>query len=176
MAPLEVGMRMLVVVGLVMASCPGVAWAQQPAAANAGTAMKNFASSADVAALAAKAKRERKDGQALVAQPILQLAPYNVSLEYRTAVANAAVHEKEAELFLVMDGSATIVTGGTLVDEKRTNADNLSGTAIKDGTSRRVAKGDFIMVPEKTPHWFSAIDGSVTLMSLHLPHSGSPAP
>ena len=137
--------------------------------------MKSFASSADVAALAAKAKSERKEGQALVAQPILQLAPYNVSLEYRAAVANAAVHEKEAELFYVIDGAATMITGGKLTKETRTNAENLSGSGIEGGVTRRVAKGDFIMVPENTPHWFSAIDGTITLMSLHLPHTGSVA-
>jgi len=38
-----------------------------------------------------------------------------------------------------------------------------------------VAKGDFIMVPENTPHWFSAIEGTLTLMSIHLPRAGSPA-
>jgi quercetin dioxygenase-like cupin family protein len=38
-----------------------------------------------------------------------------------------------------------------------------------------VAKGDFIMVPENTPHWFSAIEGSLTLMSIHLPRAGNPA-
>ena len=101
---------------------------------------------------------------------MIQLAPYNVSLEYRAAVANAAVHETEAELFYVIDGSATLVTGGKLTNENRTNAENLSGSGIEGGVSRRVAKGDFIMVPEGTPHWFSAIDGTVVLMSLHLPH------
>ena len=165
----------LVMIGLTFALVSGSASAQQPAAQNPGQALKTFASSADVAALAAKARSERKEGQALIAQPILQLAPYNVSLEYRVAVANAALHEKEAELFYVIDGSATIVTGGKLKDEKRTNAENLSGAGIDGGTSRHVAKGDFIMVPENTPHWFSAIDGSVTLMSLHLPHSGTVA-
>src|SRR4029453_3707147 len=106
-----------------------------------------------------KAKSERKEGQALVAQPIVQLAPYNVSLEYRAAVANAAVHEKEAELFYVIDGAATMITGGKLTKETRPNAENLSGSGIEGGVTRRVAKGDFIMVPENTPHWFSAIDG-----------------
>ena len=133
--------------------------------------MKLFASSADVAALQAKAKAERKEGQALLAQPIVSLAPYNVSLEYRAAVANAAVHETEAELFYVVDGAATLVTGGKLTNENRTNAQNLTGSGIEGGVTRRVAKGDFIMVPEGTPHWFSAIEGTVTLMSLHLPHA-----
>jgi mannose-6-phosphate isomerase-like protein (cupin superfamily) len=126
---------------------------------------------ADVQAMIAKAKSERKEGQALLAQSMIQLAPYNVSLEYRSAVANAAVHETEAELFYVIDGSATLVTGGKLTNETRTNAANLSGKGIDGGMSRRVGKGDFIMVPEGVPHWFSAIDGTVVLMSLHLPHA-----
>lgn len=138
----------------------------QPAATEA---MKTFSSSADVAALAAKAKSERKEGQAVVTERILQLAPYNANLEYRASVGPAAVHEREAEMFYVIDGSATLVTGGKLVKESRTNAENLTGTGIEGGTSRAVAKGDFVIVPENTPHWFSAINGTITLMSLHVP-------
>jgi quercetin dioxygenase-like cupin family protein len=41
--------------------------------------------------------------------------------------------------------------------------------------SRRIAKGDFVLVPENTPHWFTNIDGAVTLMSLHVPHATSSA-
>jgi len=154
-----------IVIMLAVTVATAVAVAQQPAA----DAMKLFASSADVMALAAKAKSDKKEGQALVSEPILRLAPYNANLEYRTAVANAAVHEKEAELFYVIDGSATLVTGGKLVGETRTNAENLSGTAIQGGTPRNIAKGDFIIVPENTPHWFSAINGTLVLMSLHVP-------
>jgi len=132
-------------------------------------ALKTFASSSDVAAMIAKAKAERKPDQPLFAQPILQLAPYTASLEYRGAVGPAAVHETEAEMFYVIDGSATLVTGGKLVNEKRTNPENLTGTAIEGGSARPVAKGDFIIVPEKTPHWFSTINGTIVLMSFHAP-------
>ena len=97
------------------------------------------------------------------------MAPYNANLEYRASVGPAAVHETEAELFYVIEGSATMMTGGKLVNETRTNAANLTGTAIEGGTSRAVAKGDFIIVPEKTPHWFSAINGTIVLMTLHVP-------
>jgi mannose-6-phosphate isomerase-like protein (cupin superfamily) len=154
---------------LVFVLTSSMAFAQQaaPNAASSRTAV----SAADVQAMIAKAKSERKEGQALLAQSMIQLAPYNVSLEYRSAVANAAVHETEAELFYVIDGSATLVTGGKLTNETRTNAANLSGKGIDGGMSRKVAKGDFIMVPEGVPHWFSAIDGTVVLMSLHLPHA-----
>src|SRR5438034_3756348 len=153
-----------------------VAFAQQPSApAPSAAAGRTMVSAADVAAMIAKAKVDRKDNQALLAQSMIRLDPYNVSLEYRAAVANAAVHETEAELFYVVDGSAMLVTGGKLKNETRTNAANLSGSGIEGGMSRHVAKGDFIMVPEGVPHWFSAIDGTVVLMSLHLPHAPKPA-
>jgi mannose-6-phosphate isomerase-like protein (cupin superfamily) len=141
--------------------------AQQPPAAASG--IKTYASSEDVKALIAKAKSERKEGQATVSERILQLAPYNAGLEYRASVGPAAVHETEAEMFYVIDGSATMITGGKLTAETRTNAANLSGTGIEGGETRNVAKGDFIIVPEKTPHWFSKIDGVLVLMSIHVP-------
>ncbi|HYL38061.1 MAG TPA: cupin domain-containing protein [Bryobacteraceae bacterium] len=142
-----------------------MAVAQQPAA----QAMKMFASSADVAALIAKAKSERKEGQPIVAQRILQLAPYNANLEYRASVGPASIHEKEAEMFYVIDGSATMVTGGKLTKESRTNAENLTGSGVEGGTPREIAKGDFIIVPENTAHWFSEIHQTLILMSLHVP-------
>ncbi|PWU03504.1 MAG: hypothetical protein C5B51_18985 [Terriglobia bacterium] len=142
--------------------------AQQPA-------MKTYTSAADIQALIAKSKSERKENQPTVAQPILRLAPYNANLEYRASVGPAAIHEKEAEMFYVIDGTATLVTGGKLAEEKRTNAENLSGTGIEGGTPRNIGKGDFIIVPENTAHWFSKIDGTLVLMSFHVPRSGAAA-
>jgi len=69
----------------------------------------------------------------------------------------------------VIDGSATMVTGGKLANETRTNAENLSGTGIEGGESRAIAKGDFIVVPENTPHWITGINGTIVLMTLHVP-------
>jgi mannose-6-phosphate isomerase-like protein (cupin superfamily) len=135
--------------------------------------MKTFTSSAEITALIAKAKSDRKGDAPLVAERILSLAPYNANLEYRGAVGPAAVHVKEAEMFYVIDGSATLVTGGKLVNETRPNPDNLNGTAIENGTPQNVAKGDFVIVPENTPHWFSAINGTLVLMSLHVPRTGA---
>jgi mannose-6-phosphate isomerase-like protein (cupin superfamily) len=163
------------IAGLAATLVASAALAQPPAQrAAAAEPQRTMVSAAEVNALIAKAKSERKDDQPLLAQSLLRLAPYNVSLEYRAAVGNAAVHETEAEFFYVIDGSATLVTGGKLTNESRTNAENLTGSGIEGGQSRHIAKGDFVMVPERTPHWFSAIDGTVVLMSLHLPHRAAP--
>jgi mannose-6-phosphate isomerase-like protein (cupin superfamily) len=143
------------------------AWAQQPAPPT-----KTYSSAADVQALLAKAKADHKDGQAIVIERILQLAPYGANMEYRTAVGPAAVHEKEAEMFYVIDGSGTLTTGGKLTNEKATNPGNMTGTGIEGGKSQMLSKGDFAIVPENTPHWFSKIDGAIVLMSIHMPRSG----
>jgi mannose-6-phosphate isomerase-like protein (cupin superfamily) len=130
-----------------------------------------FSSAGDVSALIAKAKAERRPDQANYVQPIVRLAPWSANLEYRVAGvnANASVHDNDAEMFYVIEGSGTVVTGGTLREERRTNPANLSGTAIDGGTRRRITKGDWVLVPAKTAHWFGEIDGALVLMSLHLP-------
>lgn len=144
---------------LVLSSLPGVLLAQAPAAPPA-TSMKTFASSADVTALIAKAKSERKDGQAIVIEKILQFAPYVANLEYRASAGAAAVHPAEAEMMYVIEGQATLVTGG-----------KVTGATITGGTSQTVAKGDFLVVPEGTPHWFSAIDSTLVLMTIKMPRA-----
>jgi len=137
-------------------------------------AVKTYSSASDVTALQAKAKSDRKGDAPLVVERILQLPPYNANLEYRATVGPASIHEKEAEFFYVIDGSATMVTGGKLQNEKRTNAENLTGSGIEGGASRNVGKGDFIVVPENTPHWFSPINGVLVLFSMHSPDEFTP--
>jgi mannose-6-phosphate isomerase-like protein (cupin superfamily) len=101
---------------------------------------------------------------------LIRLSPYNVNMELRNMGQAASVHETEAELFYVIEGAGTLVTGGKLIDERRTNPENLSGTGIQGGVSRRVAKGDWILVPAGEPHQYPAVEaGGLRLMSMHLP-------
>ena len=166
-------MRILSIVTVV--GVVAIATAQQPNQQPAQQPDKTFTSAADVAAMIAKAKNERKPDQANFAQPLLKLAPYTANLEYRVEGIDtpATVHEKEAELIYVVDGAATFTTGGKLVGEKRTNASNLSGTAVEGGTPRRISQGDYIFVPENTPHSFTGTQGRLVIMSIHVPRSGS---
>ena len=158
--------RQLIVLALLASAVTTQASAQTGAPI---AAIKTFASSSDVASLIAKAKNDRKEGQPIVIETILALAPYKANLEYRASVGPAAIHETEAELFYVIDGKGTLVTGGKLIGEKRVNAENVNGTGIEGGSTTAVAKGDFLIVPQNTPHWFSTIDGTLIVMSLHVP-------
>jgi len=152
-----------------VAAASSVLAAQTPAAQMDAAAMKTFGSAAEVQSLLAKAKAERKEGQVMVPERILSLAPYVTNLEYRPVEGAVAVHEKEAELVYVIDGTGTLTTGGTVVGEKRTNATNLSGTSIEGGTAQAINKGDFTIIPEGTPHQFKPANGALVLMTMHVP-------
>lgn len=156
----------LFVLALIASVAASTGSAQQPAA----PAMKTFISSGEVQALIGKAKADRKGDQPLVAEPILSLAPYRALLEYRPALAPAALHEKDAELMYVLQGTGNIVTGGKLVDETRTNAANLRGTSITGGHSQAVSPGDFVFVPQNTPHQVEPTGGApIVLITMHVP-------
>jgi mannose-6-phosphate isomerase-like protein (cupin superfamily) len=143
---------------------------QHALAQQATPPVQTFLNSKEIIALIDKAKADRKGEAPLVAEPILLLAPYRAMLEYRPATAPAALHEKDAELMVVLEGAGNIVTGGKLVDEKRVNADNLSGTSIADGNSQTVVKGDMLIVPANTPHQvIPAGQAPIVLMTLHVP-------
>jgi mannose-6-phosphate isomerase-like protein (cupin superfamily) len=141
-----------------------------PQSASNAPMIKTFTSSTEITSLIEKARSERKQDQAMVAEPILLLAPYHANLEYRAAPAPAAVHERDAEMMYVIEGTGTIITGGKLVDEKRTNAANLSGSSIVGGNTQPLSKGDFLIVPENTPHQILPAGGApIVLMTLHVP-------
>jgi mannose-6-phosphate isomerase-like protein (cupin superfamily) len=142
------------------------AFAQQ-----AAPPLNTFMSNKDIMALVDKAKADRKGDAPLVAEPILLLAPYKAQLEYRPGTSPAAFHEKDAELMVVLDGTGNIVTDGKLVDEKRVNANNLSGSSIADGVTHAVVKGDMIIIPANTPHQVIPTGGApIVIMTMHVPY------
>jgi mannose-6-phosphate isomerase-like protein (cupin superfamily) len=78
----------------------------------------------------------------------------------------AIVHPFSTEIYYIVEGAGTLVTGGTLEMPlaPSTDPDVVRSKAIKDGLVRNVAKGDVIVVPPGTPHWFSAIDTTITYL------------
>ena len=142
------------------------AFAQQAAP----PATQTFLSDKEIMGLIEKAKADRKNDAPNVIEPILTLAPYRAQLEYRPGEAPAALHEKDAELMVVLQGTGNIITGGKLVNEKRNNANNLGGSSISDGHTQAVVKGDMLIVPANTPHQVIPTGGGpIVLMTMHVP-------
>lgn len=91
---------------------------------------------------------------------------------------NTAVHFKVSEVYHVMKGSGTLVTGGTVVNPKTRAADSIevtredgpgvTGTAIEGGVNHDLKEGDVIVIPAGTPHWFSKINGSISYLVIRI--------
>lgn len=117
-----------------------------------------------------------KPDQPIIGQPLIGLGSYRATLEYRQAPSGAAIHEAEAEYFQVVEGSGTLVTGGALQGAHRTGPTQVAGTSIIGGSTRPVTKGDMLIIPEGTPHWFNQINGRLVLIAMKLPRGAKTAP
>jgi len=76
---------------------------------------------------------------------------------------NASVHDDLTEIYNVVSGSGTFVTGGAFASP----TDRTAG--ITGGVARHIEAGDFVVLPPGTPHWFSKIDGSITYVETRFP-------
>ena len=103
------------------------------------------------------------------------------------APGNAVEHSQITEVYHVIRGNATFVTGGTIENAKEVppdsnvvkvlNGPSTSGGVVTSGVSRKVGPGDVVIIPPNTPHWFSEIasDQIVYLVVRVDPHNVLPA-
>jgi mannose-6-phosphate isomerase-like protein (cupin superfamily) len=80
-----------------------------------------------------------------------------VMLANRRGAGEVEVHEKTNHIFIIMDGEATFVTGGTLVGARQTAPGQTRAPSVDGGTTYHLSKGDVITVPAGTPHWFKDV-------------------
>ena len=85
-----------------------------------------------------------------------------VSGSHREKPGQVEVHDKETDVIYVVEGEATFVTGGTAVGLKQTKAGQSIGTEVTGGESHHLTKGDVIVVPAGTPHWFKEVPKTVS--------------
>jgi mannose-6-phosphate isomerase-like protein (cupin superfamily) len=85
-----------------------------------------------------------------------------VSCSHRTAPGKVELHVKETDVFYVVEGEATFVTGGTMLGAKESAPDQRLGTDIQGGQAHHLTKGDVIVIPAGIPHWFKEVPHSVT--------------
>ncbi len=85
-----------------------------------------------------------------------------VSGSHRDKAGQVEVHDKETDVIYVTDGEATLVTGGKMIGGKQTKAGQYLGTEIQGGDTRHLAKGDVVVIPAGTPHWFKEVPSSIS--------------
>ena len=85
---------------------------------------------------------------------------YMVHASRREKAGMSEVHGLDTDIIYVLEGTAVFVTGGASVDPKQTAPEEFRGTGIEGGAERTLVKGDVIIVPKGTPHWFKQVDGT----------------
>lgn len=73
-------------------------------------------------------------------------------MAYRSATGSSELHQHEADIFVIESGSATLVTGGKIVNPHTEKPGEIRGSSIEGGERRAVASGDIVHIPANTPH------------------------
>jgi mannose-6-phosphate isomerase-like protein (cupin superfamily) len=132
-------------------------------AQGAGVAPASYMSAADISkGLATAVAADAAAGAAVTITPGIVVRRRSGGGEPQYAIA----HPFSTEIYYVIDGTASLVTGGVLDPPPATPADPdiVRSKTIRNGVKRKVGKGDVIVVPPGTPHWFDTVDGTITYL------------
>jgi uncharacterized protein GlcG (DUF336 family) len=91
--------------------------------------------------------------------PLLEIASYKVHASHREGPGVVEVHTRDTDIIYMLEGTATLVTGGTVVGGKNIEPEEIRGKDVKGGETRQITKGDVIIIPNGTPHWFKEVKG-----------------
>jgi len=147
--------------------------AANPAPASSDTsaaASATYLSSADLMnVLATKAKASPVPE--MMTAPVKSVDRVSINVVRRTRPQGAIAHDVGSEIHSIIDGTATLVTGGTIV---RPAGGGRGGGTIQDGQTRKVSAGDVVLVPPRTPHWYQDINGTVTYLEIRFDVGADP--
>jgi mannose-6-phosphate isomerase-like protein (cupin superfamily) len=125
-----------------------VVWALSALALGAATGVDVY-SSKDLQALSQKLLQKRTQ---FAGQELERYGNHYTMLALRTATGSSEIHEHEADVFVIVGGQATLVTGGKVVNPHTEKPGEIRGSSIEGGDRRQVAGGDIVHIPAKTPH------------------------
>jgi mannose-6-phosphate isomerase-like protein (cupin superfamily) len=80
-----------------------------------------------------------------------------VILANRRGAGEVEVHDRTNHIFIIVEGEATFITGGTLVGARNTAPGQIRATGLNGGQTHQLKKGDVITIPAKTPHWWKEV-------------------
>ena len=108
-------------------------------------------------------------------RPLIETGAYKVHASRRDGPGTAEVHGRDTDIFYVLEGTATLVTGGRTVDGKTTAPDEIRAPRLEGGTTRALAKGDIVIVPSGVPHWFRDVQAPFLYYTVKVTGPAPPA-
>jgi mannose-6-phosphate isomerase-like protein (cupin superfamily) len=100
------------------------------------------------------------EARQVINKRVLEGGAYSINIRIVKEGDAPLVHASSADVWVMMEGSATAITGGELVDgKKRPNVDDEAGSAIRGGKEQPLKPGDVLYVPPGVPHGFKDVKG-----------------
>jgi quercetin dioxygenase-like cupin family protein len=93
---------------------------------------------------------------------------YRVHIFHRDKPGEVEVHTKDTDIFYILEGAATFVTGGTTVGGKETAPTEFRGASMDGGVVRVITQGDVLVIPANVPHWFREIQQPITYFGVKV--------
>src|SRR5688500_18086245 len=93
--------------------------------------------------------------------PLIEIANYKVHASHRDGPGIAEVHTHDTDIIYMLEGAATLVTRGTVLDSMYIESEEIRVKGVKGGETRHISKGDVIVIPHGTPHWFKEVSGPI---------------
>ena len=140
------------VVALVFIFAPGLAAGAAPAQKmSAGSAGVRYFAHQEVSARFAKGGYLYPSGE----------ANFSIMTARRDHSGESELHQRDTDIFYVVQGSATFITGGQMVNPRQTGPGEMRGSGVSDGKTWNLSTGDVMVIPAGTPHWFKQVSSTV---------------
>jgi glc operon protein GlcG len=94
--------------------------------------------------------------------PLVRNVNYKVDASHRDEPGVVEIHVRDTDIIYMLEGTATLVTGGTTIGAKTIEPEEIRAHESRGGDSRVITKGDVVVVPNGTPHWFKEVKGPIT--------------
>ena len=89
--------------------------------------------------------------------PLFETNSFKVHASRRETPGLAEIHTRDTDILYVLEGAATLITGGKAIRPKTVGPEEVRGDAIEGGDARRIVKGDVVVIPNGVPHWFKEV-------------------
>jgi len=93
---------------------------------------------------------------------------YRGSVVHRDKGGEVEIHKKDTDVFYILEGEATFVTGGRATGGKETAPDEIRIATMEGGVTRKITKGDVIVIPANVTHWFKEVEKPVTYFGVKV--------
>jgi glc operon protein GlcG len=88
---------------------------------------------------------------------IVSTPGFRINASRRDGTGEAEIHRGETDIFYVLDGEATVVTGGQILNSHEVSPGEVRGAGLRGGREQRLTSGDVLTIPNGVPHWFKEV-------------------